>query len=133
ILGRLPTIDDAPPGANGALAISYEYWMTRFGGSPQVLGRQVRQGVRTLPIVGVLPPQFRYPGKTDLWFPLARPTGALNEQRVSRNFQAVGRLKSGISLEQAQAELTTIAARLAQQYPQTNKGWSVAATRMQDD
>src|SRR5205823_10657468 len=72
ILGRMFTAEETQPGGSGAALISYEYWLTRFGGNPQVLGRALRQGPRTLTIVGVLRPEFRFPGKTDLWFPLIR-------------------------------------------------------------
>jgi putative ABC transport system permease protein len=131
IIGRLFTAEEMQPGGGGALVISHAYWRSHFGGDPGVLGKTVRMSGRTLHIAGVLPPDFRFPGKTDLWFPNTRPTAT--EARFSRNYLAVGRLKPGVSLERAQTELTSIALRLEQQYPESNKGQGVAVARMRDD
>lgn len=106
--------------------ISYEYWQSHFGGDPRALG-QTLFGPR--PIVGVLPPGFRFPNKTDLWVPANGPL----QPRTAQNFLAVARLKPGVSLEQAQTGMTLIAQRLEQQYPESNKGQRVAVTRMRDE
>jgi putative ABC transport system permease protein len=82
----------------------------------------------------VLPPGFRFPDKTDLWYPvntISRERAATF--RGAQNYFAIGRLKSGISLGPAQAEMTSIASRLAQQYPATNKNQTVSVRRMRDD
>src|SRR5260221_10600966 len=114
--------------------ISYAYWQSHFGGDPRVLGQTLRGLGGSLPIVGVLPTGFRFPDKTDLWYPVntisLERTAAF---RGAQNYFAVGRLKSGVSLERAQAEMTSIASRLAQQYPATNKNQTVAVRRMRDD
>jgi putative ABC transport system permease protein len=83
ILGRLFSREDAQTGAGGAVLISYAYWMTHFSGGPDVLGRPVRLGPRTLSVIGVLPPEFRFPGNTDLSFTLNPPADV---SRSSRNF-----------------------------------------------
>ena len=70
ILGRLFTAEEVKPGSGGALVISYAYWQSHFGGAPHVLGQAVGGIGRPLPIVGVLPPGFRFPDKTDLWYPV---------------------------------------------------------------
>src|SRR5262249_43204168 len=126
--GRFPTAEEMKPGGRGAVMISYTYWQSHFAGDPRALGQTVRvYGLRT--IVGVLPPGFRFPEKTDLWFAFSET----DDPRSARNYLAVARLKSGVSLERVQTEMTLIAKRVAQQYPDTNKGWSVAVARMQDD
>jgi putative ABC transport system permease protein len=130
ILGHLFSREDAQSGSGGALLISYAYWMLHFNGTPNVLGRQVRIGPRTLSVIGVLPPEFRFPGKTDLWFTLNPPA---NVSRSSRNYLAVGRLKPGVPLGRAQAEMTSISQRLEEEYPKSNKGYGLAVTRMRDD
>ena len=128
ILGRLFTSEEMRPGSAGAVLVSYAYWQSHFGGDSSVLGQTVRvSGPQT--IVGVLPPGFGFPNKTDLWVPLV----VESPPRTWQSFLAIARLKPGVSLEQAQNELTLIAGRLEQQYPDSNKGRSVAATRMQDD
>ena len=128
IAGRFPTAEEMKPGGSGAVLISYGYWQSHFGGDPRALGQTVRvYGLRT--IVGVLPPGFRFPQNSDLWFAVSETT----DPAAARNYLAVARLKPGVSLERAQTEMALIAKRVEQQYPDTNKGWSVAVARMRDD
>ena len=130
IAGRFFTAEEMKPGSGGAVMISYTYWQKHFGGDPRALGQTVRvYGSRS--IVGVLPPDFRFPDKTDLWFPT--PDGGTSETRSGQNYLAVARLKAGVSLEQAQTEMVVIARRLEQQYPESNKGRSIVVTRIQDE
>ena len=132
IRGRMFTPAEFARGGGVPLLISHAYWMTHFGGDPHVLGRTVRISNRPTSIVGVMPESFRFPYGTDLWLP-SRPIPSETEARFSRNYLAIGKLKPGIALEAAQSEMTVIAHRLEQQYPDSNKGWSVAVTRMHDD
>src|SRR5216684_2297711 len=130
IAGRFFTAEEMKPGPGGAVMISYAYWQSHFGGDPRALGQTVRVlGLR--PIIGVLPPAFRFPNRTDLWVP-AVPAISGGEPRSAQNYLAVARLKAGVSIEQAQTGMTLIARRLEQQYPESNKGRSVAVTRMRD-
>lgn len=123
VVGRLFTPEELRLGGGGALLISYAYWQSHFGGDPRVLGQTVRGLGRTLPIVGVLPPGFRFPDKTDLWYPVntisREPTA---ESRGGQNYFAVGRLRPGVPLERAQTEMTAIASRLERQYRATRAG-----------
>jgi predicted permease len=134
ILGRLFTAEEVKLDSGGALVISYAYWQSHFGGDARVLGQTIGGLGRPLPIVGVLPPGFGFPDETDLWFPVntvfREPTMNF---RGGKNYFAVGRLKPGVSLEQAQSEMTLIARRLERQYPESNKGRTVQVTRMQDE
>jgi len=134
VLGRHFTAEEAKPGGSGALVISYAYWQSHFGGDPHVLGQTVGGPGRPLPIVGVLPPGFGFPDKADLWYAVntvfLEPTAHF---RGGRNYFAVGRLKPGVSLEQAQTEMTLIAQRLEQEYPESDKGLTVAFTRLRDE
>jgi predicted permease len=131
VVGRAFNADDLKPGSAGALLISYAYWQNHFAGNPGVLGRTVRVYDLARPIVGVLPPGFHFPDKTDLWTP-HRET-ELMTSRLAQNDYAVGLLKPGVSLEHAQTEMTVIARRLERQYPDTNKGRTVAVTRVRDE
>ena len=101
-----------------------------LAGIPACWGKSIRGFGKPLPIVGVLPPGFRFPDKTDLWYPVntvrREPTA---DRRGGQNYFAVGRLKPGVSLQRAQTEMATIAWRLAQQYPDPNKDRTVAVTR----
>src|SRR5260370_3832252 len=85
---------------------------------------------RTLPIGAGLPPGFDLPGMTDLWLPADPPR---TPNRSGQNWLAVGRLRPGLALERAQTEMTSIARRLEQQYPQSNKDRSVAVVRIRDE
>ena len=105
--------------------ISHTYWQSRFGGAADILQRTIRVGARVHPIVGVMPPGFHFPSETDIWVPQTTSQSS----RTGHNFFAVARLKPSVSLEQAQAELTTIAARLEQQYPDSNRGRGVVPVR----
>ncbi len=130
IIGRtFAPEEQIPDSEQPAAVISHAYWQARFGGDPGVLQRTVRVGNLPRTIVGVMPPGFHYPGKTDLWIPQTTSSTS----RTGHNLYAVGRIREGVSLEQAQAELTTIAARLEQQYPDSNKGRGVTATGLQDE
>ena len=126
--GRFPTAEEMKPGGSGAVLLSYEYWQRHFGGDARALGQTIRvYGLRT--IVGVLPPGFRFPEKTDLWFAVSET----DDPPAARNYLVVARLKPGISLEQAQTEMSLIAKRIEREYPDTNQGWSVSAAHMRDD
>jgi putative ABC transport system permease protein len=108
--------------------ISYRYWRSHFGNDPHALGQTLRcPDLR--PIVGVLPPGFRFPNNTDIWVPTVGPPGS----RGGQNFLAVGRLKAGVPLKRAQTEMIAIARRLQQQFPETNNGRSVALTTLRDE
>jgi putative ABC transport system permease protein len=131
IVGRTFTPEDAMPGAeHPTAAISYTYWQSRFGGDPGILQRTIRVGSAARTIVGVMPPGFHFPNRTDVWTP--QPQGTRPPSRTSHSFLAVARLKPGVSLESARTELNTIAARLEQQYPESNKGRGVTAIPLQE-
>jgi len=131
IIGRFFTAEEMKPGGAGAVLISYAYWQSHFGSDPRALRQTVRAfGQR--PIVGVLPPGFRFPANTDLWVPQDPGVGP-PQPRSAQNFLAIARLKPSVSVEQAQTEMSVIARRLEQQYPESNKGRSVAVTRMRDE
>ena len=96
------------------------------------MGQTVRVFDKTLTVAGVLPPGFQFPDKTEIWI----PTNTIvpdAEGRAGLNRLVVGRLKSGVTLEQSQSEMVLIASRLAQQYPNSNAGRTVSVVRLSDD
>jgi putative ABC transport system permease protein len=117
-------------GTENELMISHAYWQSHFAADPRVLGKGIRMLGRNFTITGVLAPGFVFPGKTEVWFRLVQRT---KETRESMNYLAIGRLKPGVAVEQAQAEMTAITQRLEREYPDSNKGRGVAVTRLQDD
>jgi predicted permease len=129
--GRFFNADEVKPGSGAAVIISASFWQSHFGGSPSVLGQTVRMFDRNLAIVGVLPAAFHFPEDTDIWLP-ANTIFAEGTERSGNNYLVVGRLKPGVSLEQAQAQMTAIGARLEKQYPDSNRDESVAVARLRD-
>ena len=121
VLGRDFVPDDDRPGATPVVLIGSSVFKNRYGGDPGVLGRTIRINEIPSVVIGVMPEGFRFPSNADLWQPLSVQPGLLEQQRTSRFFQMLGRLTSGASREQAQAELDAITQRLATEYPDTNK------------
>jgi putative ABC transport system permease protein len=118
--------EDQKEGPRVAL-LGYEYWQRRFDADPQVLGRTLTVdtfGRRVYTIVGVLPPGFRFPNQTEVWLPVG--WDGLPRQRRGPWLSVLARLKDGVPLRQAQTELNTIQASLAQQNPEALIGSQVA-------
>ena len=134
--GRLFTPEEVQPGSPGAVVISYSFWQNHFGADPGALGETLGQTLlmagKAFPIVGVLPPRFHFPDKTDIWLP-ANTVFPENTSRSAANYHVVARLKPEFTLEQAQSQMSAIGARLEQQYPATNRNRSVAVNRMRDE
>jgi putative ABC transport system permease protein len=130
-LGRTFTPGEQKPGGSTVVLISHSFWQSHFGGNPRALGQTVKMLDKTFSIVGVLPAAFHFPERTDIWFPAS--VFGETESRSAHNYRVVGRLKPDATLEQAQAQMTSIGARLERQYPSTNKDKNVAVTRMRDD
>lgn len=122
LLGRDFTAADNKPGAHKVALISHGIWQRDFGGVADILGKAVRINGAPATIIGVMPPGFTFPTTEELWIPLYSefPVRPRNDPRA--NAPAVlGLIRHGVSVEQAQAEFTTIAARFAKAYPDTNK------------
>ena len=132
VQGRLFIAEEQKPGSTGAAVVSYSFWQSHFRGSTGAPAPAVRMYDKTLTVVGVLPPGFHFPDKTDIWFP-ANTIIPEPASRSAHGLQVVGRLRPNVTLEQAQAQMTAIGARLEQQYPPSNKGNSVAVGRMRDE
>jgi predicted permease len=133
--GRLFDEADARPGAVGTAVVSHSFWMRELGGDPAAIGQTMTLN-RPFTVIGVLPPGFRYMTPADV-FLLLEPQVAANyrgmQSRNTRtNLYAVGRLKTGVSIEAARAEMQTIAAALAQEYGVTAKGTDVHLVALVD-
>src|SRR5256885_5815901 len=126
LLGVQPTLGrdlmraDDEPNAAKVMLISERLWKKTFGGDPNIIGRDIRLDGTTRTVVGVMPAGFRFPSQTDIWVPMASVFG-MNDNRSFRPDQAIARLKPGVTVRSAQSEMSVIAERLAQQYPDTNK------------
>jgi putative ABC transport system permease protein len=150
-LGRTFTSDATEP----EVLLSHGYWQRRFGGDPSIVGRTLQISNFAFQVVGVMPDDFVFPyggmlgpggftrvTRVDMWVPIvysgpvARANRMLTESgQLVRNVHwwgAVGRLKPGVTVEQAQADFETVAAQLAQAYPDSNKGWSATVVSTLD-
>jgi putative ABC transport system permease protein len=106
-------------------------WKRSFGGDPSVLGRVVRMDGQSLTVVGVLPTDFPLLSEAQMWLPTPLLNPGMN-WRLGHSLKAIGRLKAGVTLDQSQADLDAIAARLSRQYPETNQGWSLRQRPLRD-
>jgi putative ABC transport system permease protein len=122
VIGRALTVADEDPANDQVAVISHGFWMNRFGGNPSVLGRDIFLDGRRVSVVGVMPQGFAYPPETDVWVPMRLAGSTV---RGAHFYLTVARLKDGVTLEAADAEMKTIAARLSAQYPQSNENWTI--------
>ena len=128
ILGRDFVPEDDKPGAPPVVIISHNLWQSRYASDPTVIGRPVTTNAFTPTIIGVMPPELTFPASNHLWIPLAHmPPGVKPMNRDARQFPVLARLKADVTREQAEAELTSIAAALADQFPDTNKDFRLAS------
>jgi putative ABC transport system permease protein len=127
--GRAFTAQEDAPHGERVVILSHALWQQSFGGAAQVLGQQIKVDGQSHTVVGIMPPGFNFPGygyvneDTHLWFPFALE--APSTGRGPHLLRVLGRLQPAATVEQARADLATIAQRLAQAYPDTNKNAGV--------
>ncbi|MFY9528852.1 MAG: ABC transporter permease [Candidatus Acidiferrales bacterium] len=122
ILGHVFGSDEDQPGHNKVVVLSNAFWQSHFGSNTNALGQKLTLGDEIYTVIGVMPPKFRFPPRAQLWIPL----GWTDKERAVRgehNYEVTARLKPGVALQQAQAEMDTISSRLHQQYPVDDAGW----------
>jgi putative ABC transport system permease protein len=122
ILGRGFTPDDDRPGQGHVVVLGNALWRERYGADPGVVGRNIVLDGETYTVIGVMPRTFNFPSWAQLWTPLAW-TDERRAVRGNHNYQVIGRLKPGVDIRAAQAELSAISTRLEQLYPEDDKGW----------
>ncbi len=145
LMGRLFTADENRWGNQFEAILGYDYWRSRFGGDPSILGKSIRINDEPYTIVGVMPradlgPTWWFDGphsKVELWTPFVPYTSARENvwdesQRGNRGWYAIGRLKAGVTLAQARADLQRIAANLAARYP-VDRGFGATLRPLQED
>ncbi len=140
LLGRTFRADDDAHGAEAVLILSHDYWMRRHGGDAGVVGRVFQMNNRPHTVVGVLPPVPQFPNENDVYMPSSacpfRSSDGTRESRTTRLLSVYGRLKPGATLEQARADLASIATRFKADnpgvYPEGG-GFTATATKLTDD
>jgi putative ABC transport system permease protein len=139
LLGRTFTPEDGLAESEPVVLLAYGCWQSRFGGSPDIVGRSIRLGGQTHTVVGVMPPGFEFPPPIvlegaipsedpELWTPFTRRMGEPN--RSGHFMTVIARLRDGVDLRTAEAAMNTIARRLQQEYPSSNAGWDITLTRL---
>lgn len=133
VLGRMLLPEEDAVGKNHVVVLSYGFWQRVFGGARDVLGRSVQLNGEPNQIVGVAPYGFGIASKVDVWTPMAfKPDQTDNKARGGHYISVIGRLKPGVTVTQAKAELDVIANQLAVQYPDSQKGWGIFMMPLQD-
>ena len=126
-LGRTFLPEEEQSGRGQVAVLGYGLWQRRFGADPRIVGAEISLDGKAHTVIGVMPQSCDFPRPVELWMPLALSNEAWNERR-DRSLAVVARLKAGVELGQANAEIETLAQRLAGQYPQTNAGRSAMVT-----
>ena len=132
--GRTFMEGEDQPGRSHVVVLSHDLWERRFGSDPAILGRTIRLNREDYTVIGVMPADFHLMGFiAQLWTPLvltqSDQTAAAHNDRSFRFF---GRLKPGVTLEQARAEMSVLARRAAEAFPETEKGWGASARTLPD-
>ena len=142
ILGRAFLEGEDELGQERVIILSHQLWQTRFGGDRSIIGRKLILDQEPFTVVGVMPANFNFPSETGMpaymtfgarceaWVPFA-PSEGRQKNRGAHNIAVIARLKPGVSLTIAQAEMNTLAGRFAQQYPDSNKDWGIQLVSLQ--
>jgi predicted permease len=134
-LGREFSLEEEQPGQDKVAIISHALWQRRFGGEEKIIGRLITVNRERRAVVGVMPPRFQFPRgaefpgfglppQTDIWIPYAE-SAAYWRRDDTREYGAIGRLKRGVPLAQAQAEMDAIARRQEEVTPYNHVGWTI--------
>ena len=140
LLGRTFLPSDEAVNADAVLVLSYQYWHRHCGGDPNIVGKVFQMNNRPNTVIGVLPPVPQYPDENDVYMTTVacpfRSSAAATENRQARLLTAFGRLKPGVSLQAAQADLSTVANQLEISYPDAYPaayGYGIAAAPLQEE
>ncbi len=135
LLGRTFTRADDRPGAPATVILSYQLWQTEFGGDPFIVGRSVVLDAESHAVIGVMPRGFHFPRSDRLFWKTARfGEGAYaDDERTNNWLDAVGRLRPGVTLAQANAEMAAIAAQSRQRFPKENKDTSATVIALHEE
>ncbi len=122
LIGRVFTNDEDKPGAAPVVVLSYALWQRRFGGQASILNQSLSFNTRSYTVIGVMPPEYAFPTRVEMWVPVGPLSDDPNWQQRGNHpgLYGVGRLKPGVTQAQAQADMNNIAANLNKQFPDSN-------------
>jgi predicted permease len=124
-LGRGFSLENEKTGQDHVTVLSHAFWQTRFGGDPNIVNKTINLDGKAYEVLGVMPAEVVLPQPAQLWVPLNFDADPEMKMRNARFLRGIGRLKEGVTLDQAQTDTDLIAAQLEQQYPDSNTGWSL--------
>ncbi|MFY9556990.1 MAG: ABC transporter permease [Blastocatellia bacterium] len=133
-IGRTFLEEEDQPGHDKVVLVSNGLWRRRFGGDPGLIGKTVGLSGDSYTVIGIMPPGFQFPDQDDLWVPIAIDKTKL-DNRGNHGLEVVARLKPGVTIGQAQSELTNLAAAMEQQYPTnySDSGFGLYPVSMLDE
>jgi putative ABC transport system permease protein len=132
-LGRSFSAEDDRKGAPPVVLLGSSVWKSRYAGDPAIVGKAVRVNALPVTVIGVMPEGLKWPFNSDVWMPMAQLPPAFAQQgRASRFMFAYGRLRDGVTIEQARSEMSSISAQLATEHQDTNKDISAVVTPFND-
>ncbi|HEX9367492.1 MAG TPA: ABC transporter permease [Vicinamibacterales bacterium] len=129
-LGRGFTAEEDRPGGEPVVLIGDDLWKRRYNSDPAIVGRTIQINSKPYTVIGVMPPKFKFPENQYLWVPLAQ--FGVSQQRGARSLDTFGRLRDGVTLEQARREADTVAANLAAAFPGSNQGRGAYVRELRD-
>ena len=133
-LGRSFLPEEDKPGGNPVVILSNGLWQRRYGRDPNLVGKSLTINGKDCTVVGILPADFNFYTQSELFLPIGAIDHVSMTSRIMHpGIQAIGRLKQGVTLTQARAEMESIALSLAEQYPDSNTGYSVTLRSMYED
>jgi len=132
MLGRALLPEEEQPGRSNVVVLSYRFWQEHFGSNRDIVGHDITIDGRNFLLAGVMPPDFAFPEFAQMWTPMAW-TDAERAVRGEHHYVVIARLKPGVDVHQANAEMNTISSRLEQLYPADDKGWGAIVVPLHDD
>lgn len=132
MIGRVFSPEEDEPGRSHVVVLSHRLWQEHFGAPPNIVGHNINLDGQAYLVAGVMPASFRLPDFAQMWTPMAW-TDKERAVRGEHHYVVIARLKRGVELNQAQAEMNTISDRLQQQYPDDDKGWGAVVVPLHED
>ncbi len=129
--GRLFTAEEDQPGRGNVVLISHGLWQRRFGSDPEIIGKTLTLNSQSYTVIGIMPQDYSFPSRSEIWAPMAFSQSE-QRNRGGHFISVFARLKDNVTVEQARTEMQSIAGRLEEQFPDTNKGWSANVILLMD-
>lgn len=130
--GRAIAMVDEPTGSRDVAVLSHALWNRRFGANPDIVGQSIVLDGTAYEVIGVMPPGFQYPLRAELWIPLRFNARDLETQRGAHYIDVIGRMKPGVTLNAARENMRAVAARLAADFPRTNRETTASVHPLRD-